>query len=331
MPITSPQSASLTLDSADGQLRADLLLQGGFCHWLTYTPNGAEPMAIFHQAPWLARTDACQGLPPLMSSLAGEWVGVPFGHGAQDDGVFFADAPHGLPANRPWQLQEKSADSAVLSFTFPDDYPLESLWRTVTLHDNGAIAFSLTLVPRRDCQLPVGLHPVFPMGGEYGPLEIELSSDIGGIVYPRQVEPHISRLTPLAEFSSLRAVPCLDGGALDLTRLPLSFASEEIVQLLPPVNQVSLRWPQRRLRATLHWDNELLPGCLLWISNGGRQYAPWNGQNFCLGVEPINSAWDLGPGAQADNPLRRRGYATALALRAGQSLTCRYQLTCEPL
>ena len=30
-----------------------------------------------------------------------------------------------------------------------------------------------------------------------------------------------------------------------------------------------------------------------WQSNGGRDYFPWNGRNYCVGIEPIASAFDL--------------------------------------
>ncbi|MCL2893414.1 hypothetical protein [Brenneria tiliae] len=322
-PSSSPTLASLV--SPDGMLAADLTLQGGFCQQLRFMPETGQTLSVFHRAPWL--DDADTQTPPLMAQLGGEWVCVPFGHG-QDDGLFFSDCPHGLPANRRWTWIERQAHSAGLAFIFPEDYPLHSLERRIILDNNGEALFSLRILARERCALPVGLHPVFPFGGDAGPLRLKVPEGVRGMTYPCAPEGGVSRFVPLSEIDSLTAVPLTNGDALDVTQLPLPFATEEIVQLLAPVAQIGLYWPRRRLHVTLDWDNKILPDCLLWISNGGRQYAPWNGQNFCLGVEPIHSAWDLGPGALRDNPLRQRGFSTALKLSADEPITLHYRLRC---
>ena len=71
-------------------------------------------------------------------------------------------------------------------------------------------------------------------------------------------------------------------------------------------------------RITLSWDARLLPNCLLWLSNRGRTFAPWNGQNLCLGIEPIAAAFDLGEDVSShDNPLRRKDVCTSLPFKKG--------------
>jgi hypothetical protein len=55
---------------------------------------------------------------------------------------------------------------------------------------------------------------------------------------------------------------------------------------------------------------------MLWFSNGGRAYAPWNGRHIgVLGIEDGCAAGADGHGAAlTDNPIRREGVPTALAL-----------------
>lgn len=62
----------------------------------------------------------------------------------------------------------------------------------------------------------------------------------------------------------------------------------------------------------------VLPSTLLWYSNGGRFYGPWDGRHTgVLGVEECCSYFGYGHAASiADNALSREGIATAIDLTA---------------
>ncbi|MEE3661134.1 hypothetical protein V2I52_04200 [Brenneria sp. g21c3] len=318
-----------SLNSHDGLLRAQVSSAGGILTSLTYQPAPGCSHAIFHRAHWLDDPIACAGQPPLMRRLAGEWVGVPFGHSEKEAEGYFSQAPHGLPVNGQWEMDDSHANHIRLTFNYPDDYPLARLQRTITLADNGEVDFSLTIAARRSCRFPVGLHPIFPVGGEAGEVRLSAENLQQGIVYPTATEPNISQLQPLARFTDLAAVPALNGATANLSRLPLPFPTEEIVQLLSPVSGIKLHYPTRQITVSLHWDTQWLPHCLLWFSNGGRAMPPWDGKNHCLGVEPVCSAWDLGPGSRADNPISDLGYETSLALTPDQPITIGYRIRCQ--
>lgn len=71
---------------------------------------------------------------------------------------------------------------------------------------------------------------------------------------------------------------------------------------------------------------------LLWMSNRGRRFAPWNGRHLALGMEPICSAFDLGPQVSAaDNPISRAGTPTARRFTAGESFGTTYRIEVEAL
>lgn len=319
----------LTFTSPDGSLRAQASCAGGILTSLAWRDSRGADTEVLYQAPWLNEPAQDAALPPLMRRLAGEWVGVPFGCVEHDDPLFLQDAPHGLPVNGTWRLTEQTAHALQMRFDYPAHYPLAQLERRITLSGGGAADFSLTIYARETCRVPVGLHPIFPFGGDAGDVTIQTHG--GGMVYPRATEPGISRLTPGARFTHLRAVPAGGDATCDISRLPLAYDSEEIVQLLEPQGNVTLSYAQRRLRVALSWDDRLLPHCLLWISNAGRRFSPWNGRNYCLGVEPICSAWDLGPLSLADNPITLNGTPTAVDLRAGEALTLTYQICCSEI
>ena len=77
-------------------------------------------------------------------------------------------------------------------------------------------------------------------------------------------------------------------------------------------------------------DPAVLRGTLLWISNGGRDYAPWSGKNFALGVEPVNGFFDLGRVVTPpqDHPLAGRLGST---FKAGEPRTIQYRLSAAAL
>ena len=73
-----------------------------------------------------------------------------------------------------------------------------------------------------------------------------------------------------------------------------------------------------------------LPITMLWFSNSGRDYAPWNGRHIgVLGIEDGRAA--VGHAASiGDNWLKREGVATAFALGEGQSVSFRHVIGAVP-
>lgn len=314
---------AVTLSSQDGLLLATLTTAGGILTSLCWRKRHA----LLYRAPWLDENIADRDMPPLMKRLAGEWVAVPFGCVSQDDGLFRHDAPHGLPVNGEWHFTEQTRSRVALRFDYPDGYPLGWLEREVMLEEGGCVNFSLALHARQSCRLPLGLHPIFPVGAEAGDVEIVATGH--GIVYPQPTEPGASLLSPGAHFDCLRSIPVSCGGTCDVSRLPLPGEREEILQLLAPEGSVTLCYPRNKLAICLSWDSHYLPHCLLWISNAGRRFAPWNGRNYCLGVEPVCSAWDLGPQSLTDNPIAQSDAVTAIAMLAGETLRFGWQIHCQ--
>lgn len=117
---------------------------------------------------------------------------------------------------------------------------------------------------------------------------------------------------------------------LDLSRQPLAQKTEELLQLVNLRGRSSLLNPLENYCANLSWDAEHFPSLLLWISNHGRQQAPWPGRNLALGVESICSAFELGLQISgADNPITLRGIATARTRKAKETFVTRYRIEIE--
>ena len=324
-----------TRDWAHGRLTVQAL--GAMLGPVTFRlPDGRE-VSPLHVAPWADDPQAAS-LPGILRALRGDFACVPFGADRALDlaGAWSAlsrpasgepGPPHGLSSNAVWDLHDAGLR---LTLAYPDDSPIASLERVILPDPAGpAIDMALTLHIRRDCRLPIGLHPVFrlPDSGlliDAGPR--------GGMTFPGALEPGMSRLSPAARFASLADVPLAMGGTADLRRLPLAYATEELVQLTDAGGRATLTWPGEGFRAQLTWDASHFPDLILWISNRGRTAFPWNGRHQALGLEPVCAAFDLGTGISAGpNPLQTAGHPTARSFRAGEVLTTRHRIEVEAL
>lgn len=304
----------------------------------------AEPLAV---APWAEDTGPeFESLPGTLKRLRGEWPCAPFGSDAerpdlpadwqpQDASPLTVTDPelHGHCANHDWDLVERQDASILLAVDGPEDHALARLEREVRLaHDRPAVEFALTIHPRRDCLLPLGLHPVLPMGAEPDSLILHLAPEARAWSYPVDVEPGGSLIAPDQRDIDPARVALRDGRTVDIRRLPLPAQSEDLVLLTGLGGRIGCELPYLGCRLDLSWEDRHLPACQLWISGQGRQFYPWSGRFRGLGVEPVAAPFDLGPAiAAGDNPLNRAGIATALRLTAGEPFTTRYAMDCAAL
>ena len=105
-----------------------------------------------------------------------------------------------------------------------------------------------------------------------------------------------------------------------------------LVQLCGVSSDFVLRYPADGFQVRLSWNSVHFPSVLLWISNRGRNYAPWNSRHVALGIEPVCSAFDLGPAVStAPNPIRDAGVATAMDFTPDRIFTTIYRIAVEPL
>lgn len=290
--------------------------------------HGISPL---HVAPWASEPGT--DLSPLMEGLRGEWPCLPYGPARIPDNLpsgWVARQPndnwdHGYCSNHPWTLIEKTASVLSLAIDLPESEPVARLERHIRPEaDAPAIEVELVIHPRQDAVIPFALHPTFVVP-ETG-VELVAGGYEAAHTYPLQAEPGVSRLLPGRSVPSLTAMPMMEGGTLDLTRLPLPFLTEELVQVSDCRPPFVLRYPAQRAEVLLDWDTEHLPDALLWISNGGRAHAPWSGRHYALGIEPDNGCFDLSRVAtpSPDHPLAQR---TGIRLRAGEPLRIRYRLS----
>ena len=271
---------------------------GGMIAPLEFRFANGQTVSPLHVAPWGAVEDAA--LPGVLRKLRGEWPCVPFGASRPPPGLPAdwqtqnADDgwDHGFTANHDWHLVEQTQTLLKIAIDYPPGHAIRRLERTIRPDPNAAsVEVLLTVFARAATQMPVALHPTFVVPPEGVELLAPPASRI--YTYPVPTEPQVSRLRPNTFGTTLSAMPS-DEGPLDFTRLPLPFATEELMQLVDCQPPFRLRYPHQAVEVKLDWDSQALPDALVWISNGGRAHAPWSGRHYALGIEPMSGFFDLG-------------------------------------
>lgn len=296
-----------------------------------------QPFVI---APWSEdATTEHAALPGILQRLRGEWPCVPFGapsvtpelperwQGYELNPI--DEELHGFSSNHHWVIDKHSSDSVTLSIEYPEGHPIRSLKRTLSgVSGHAELSCTLVIEARLDVRTTLALHPVLALSKAIGKTEIELSQYEFGFTYPIDVEANVSRLLPDMEFKALDSVPTKEG-LQSLATLPLSFDTEELVQLCKVRGPVGLINRESGYKVNLNYDQDLFPGLLLWISNRGRTEYPWLGRFTGVGIEPVCGAFDLGPdiGHWEGNPIAARGVNTSISIQGGESLTTSYSFS----
>ena len=333
-PTDTAADASRTLTWSHG--RATLQRLGAMLAPVVFRAPGRADFAPMQVAPW-ADEPGGEALPGILQRLRGEWPCVPFGRTdlprslpagwqAKDPGDAWG---HGFGSHQAWQwLPADDRFNLGLTITYPGGQAVHRLTRWVhAVPDAPALRISLQIEVHEPCVLPIALHPTVRL--DAGRVELKVEHAGPGLSYPVPAEEGISRLRQDAVFASLRAVPLNDGDVLDLSRYPLPFDTEELLQLQGVSAPVELHYVDQRWTLQLDWDRSLLPDMMLWVSHRGRTAAPWNGRHWALGLEPVNGAFDLSRVAVPPSSHAAARHA-GIALHPGRPLALHYGLQARP-
>ena len=111
-------------------------------------------------------------------------------------------------------------------------------------------------------------------------------------------------------FTDMASVALADGGTVDATVYPFAQSHEDLI-VLTEAKGASLGW-SAAVAASQGFvffaikDARVLPQTILWMSNGGRDYTPWNGRHRAvIGIEEAVTGLLL----DEEGPRRRRHHA----------------------
>lgn len=270
-------------------VRARLELLFGMISELVVERDGRS-ISMLHKAPWVGEKTALpDDAAPHLSGLAGDFFCAPFGNAAAD-----AAPAHGWPANSSWIHlgTERKDDETVARFRLERKAMGADLVKELRLVDNHPFLYQRHIFTGGHAEdMAVANHAMvsLPNGGRLSfspkrwwetpptPLESDPARGRSLLAYP-------AKIVDPAHF------PLAAGGEADITRYPFGSRHEDFAVGVE-AERSRLGWTtvaretQRDLFISLR-NPARLPVTMLWFSNGGRDYAPWNGRHVnCLGVE----------------------------------------------
>lgn len=301
----------MTITTSARGISFDFAPHGGVLAGFTVTDAGT-PISPLHRAPWSAN-EVPPDAPQHQRWLAGDFLAAPMG--ASPDGL------HGLTANGDWHVTPAapgtlravlegavSGATVVKELSVTDDQPFV-YQRHLFIGGNGGGTGALPVSNHAMISVPNGAKLSFSRKRWWETLAEPMETTEGRscLAYPRRHE-------DAADF------PGADGGTVNLHRYPWGAAHEDFVTGVDDPGTL-LGWTavvrpaEGDLILSLK-NARALPMTMLWHSNGGRDYAPWNGRHKgCLGVEEGAALPVLGLSSrETPDPLTAAGQPALLTL-----------------
>jgi hypothetical protein len=206
--------------------------------------------------------------------------------------------------------------------------------KRIWLVDGQNTVYSQDVVTGMSGPMNLGHHAMLKFPDAPGSGLVSTSRFVYGQVFPEAFELPEKRgyswLKRGAEFRSLERVPTLSGETADLTRYPARRGFEDLVMLVSNAEAAfawtAVTFPKERYVWFALKDPRVLRETILWLSNGGRHYPPWNSRHVnVMGLEEVTSYFHFGLAESArKNPISRKGFPTCLALNPKKPLVVPY-------
>ena len=287
-------------------------------------------------APWAEAGETIdKGLPPLIHALRGDFFCLPFGG---NDTAYRGEQhpPHGETANRNWTCKglRETEGRHELHLQLKSKTRPGLVDKHLILRDGHSAVYQRHVVSDMSGPMTPGHHAMLKLPEEPGCGRISTSAFAHGQVLPFPFEnPEIGgyyTLKPDAAFKSITKVPLNTGGTADVSRYPARKGFDDLVMLVAKPS-LKLAWTAvtfpktRRVYFALR-DPKVLRNTILWMSNGGRHYAPWSGRHTAvLGIEDVTAYYHIGLAESVrKNPLKTKGFPTTVTLNAKKPFVVNY-------
>lgn len=307
---------------------------GGMLAGLEIERDGRR-IAPLHRAPWVGQGEEMPAeAAPHLDVLEGDFFCAPFGR-TDEDGV----PAHGWPANGDWRTlgTETAADGALTGrWELAQKVRGAGVVKEITLRPGHPVVYQRHTLSGGEGAVPVAHHAMIRVPG--GARLSFSDKDFGATpTTPQESDPARGRslLAYPQRFDGLDDVGLADGSRLDARGYPWAEGQEDFLTLFDPAD-AAIGW-SAAVAAEDGFvffalkDAGVLCQTSLWMSNGGRSYAPWSSRHRAvLGIEEATAHFGDGRLASAaPNALSAAGYRTALPL--GGELVVRYALGAIPV
>lgn len=247
------------------------------------------PLEPLHRAPWVRSGEALpESVAPIEKRLAGDFFCAPFGN-------FSADTPiHGWSANGSWKAagQTEAANGAVTArYELEQTISGASLSKEITLVAGQPIVYQRHVFSGGTGKIPVAHHAMIHVPGgaqlSFSPKSFGKTPEVALETDPARGN---SIFAYPQRFETLKAVKLRDGHTVDASVYPLDTGHEDLsVQVEVPDNKLGWSAAVAAKDGFVFFavkDATKLPETILWMSNGGRSYSPWNSRHLAVvGIE----------------------------------------------
>ena len=302
-------------------------------------PHGTvEPFAV---APWATEKLAADTA-PVLRPMRGDFFCAPFGGNATPY-LREKHPAHGETATRAWKFVSlaKHRNAMELHLSQRTTVRKGCADKFVRLRRGETAIYQRHVLSGMSGRICFGHHPIlkFPDAPSSG--LISTSPISYGQVFPAAFEDPAGggyqSLKPGAAFSRLDRVPALDGSLADLSTYPARRGFEDLVLIVHRAAAdfawTAVVFPKERYVWFTLKDPRVLTATVLWISNGGRHYAPWSGRHLGrMGIEDVTAYFHFGLAESAqENPLSKRGVATSVELKPFAPLVVNHIMAVAPI
>jgi len=287
-------------------------------------------------APWAENKEKIDpDLPPLLHALRGDFFCLPFGG---NDTAYRGEQhpPHGETANHDWAFKKLTQKDGrhELHCQLKMKTRKGKVDKHIVLRDGHTAVYQRHIVTGMSGQMTPGHHAMLKLPETPGCGRISTSAFVHGQVLPFPFEnPEIGgyhALKPDRSFRSLSKVPMNDGSKTDLKNYPARKGFDDLVMLVSSFGSdlawTAVTFPKSRQVYFALKDARILRNTILWMSNGGRHYAPWSGRHTAvLGIEDVTAYYHIGLAESVKkNPLKEKGFPTSVTLNAKKPFVVNY-------
>lgn len=324
--------ASYLLETSSVELAITSL--GGMLGPVRFFPGKERSIRPYHIAPW-AEESLTGNTPDMLQALRGDWFCSAFG-GNEEAYQGRRLPPHGDSANRRWHPIARAQSNAGSWMRLGVELPLQGGFceATTALLKGHSLIYQRHDLRGLTGPINPGHHATlqFPHVEGAGVLScsalIHAQTHVDFIDGPKSR--HYSCLKPNTTIADLRSAPLVSGVTTDLTRYPARRGFDDVVILCADPS-LDFAWTAVTFTEQGYvWfalrDPKQLASTLLWFSNGGRPFEPWNGRHVnVMGIEDITSFFHVGITASCRrNSLTERGIRTCLAAGSDGCLSIPY-------
>lgn len=324
--------ASYLLESSTVELAITSL--GGMLGPVKFFPGKDRSIRPYHIAPW-AEEAVPDDTPAMLQALRGDWFCSAFGENAEPyHGQRLP--PHGETANRQWNPIARGQSIAGTWMCLGLDLSVQggSCEGTTALVKGHSLIYQRHDLSGLTGPINPGHHATLQFPDAEGAGRLSCSALIHAQSYVDFIDGPTSRsysyLQPHTAISDLRAAPLVSGVTADLTRFPARRGFDDVVILCADPSLAfawtAVTFPEQGYVWFALRDPKLLASTLLWFSNGGRPFEPWNGRHVnVMGIEDVTSFFHVGIAASCRrNALTDRGIRTCLTAGPGARLSIPY-------